>query len=61
VHIDVGRDGVCEPVDERVTNRSDAVRRKLQEAEEEVEKEREELRTLVARRDALAPVIPFAY
>jgi hypothetical protein len=55
VNVDAGVEIVRELVDELVINRSNAVRRKLQQAEEELEKEREELRTLVARRDALAP------
>jgi hypothetical protein len=55
VNIDVGEILVHELVDELVTNRSDAVRGRLQQAEAELEKYRDELRELIAQRDALDP------
>jgi len=44
-----------ELVQELLDHKSEAVRRKLHEAEVELEKARDELRTLIARRDALDP------
>jgi DNA invertase Pin-like site-specific DNA recombinase len=55
VNIDAGEMLVRELVDELVSNKSEAVRRRLQQAETELEKSHDELRTLIARRDALAP------
>jgi hypothetical protein len=52
VHIDVGEDQL---VEELLDHKSDALRRKLQEAEAELRQDRAELRALIARRDTLAP------
>jgi DNA invertase Pin-like site-specific DNA recombinase len=42
-------------VEELLEHKSEAVRKRLQQAEADLEKYREELRTLIARREALAP------
>jgi DNA invertase Pin-like site-specific DNA recombinase len=56
VDIDAGEDIVRELIEELLEHRnSPAIRQRLQEAEAELENERDELRALIARRDALEP------
>jgi hypothetical protein len=56
VNIDAGEDIVRELVEELLEHRnSPAIRQRLQEAEAELEERRDELRTLIARREALEP------
>jgi DNA invertase Pin-like site-specific DNA recombinase len=55
VNIDAGEIIVEELVEELVGHKSDALRRKLQEAEAALEQERGKLRALIARRDTLGP------
>jgi DNA invertase Pin-like site-specific DNA recombinase len=55
VNIDAAEMLVGELVEELLDRKSDALRKRLQQVEAELEKSRDELRTLIARRDTLAP------
>ena len=55
VNIDACEELTHELVDELVVNKSDAVRKRLQQAETELDRQRDVLRELLARRDALDP------
>jgi hypothetical protein len=55
INVDVSEMSVHELVRELVYSKSNAVRERLSETETELEQQRDELRELLARRDALAP------